>query len=255
MTSPVEAERSRLSDLTQALAYAQSADAISEALEAFPDVAKAAIKALLEIGPVRSLLRMHPKTGASAPLQAMHRANLMHRAAYLVSAARRLSRPFRGPRLGMGDRLKATIETEKRYLAQHLDAVSNRVRAAEQVGQAMRVQSKRVARINETNGVPGRPSSSLLGWYAVMDERTSAECRRAHGRNFDPRQIPMIGFPGAVHPHCRCRPGPPHRTDARVEELPADITRAVTEAQQARQVVAASRVIRGGEWVVSGDIV
>lgn len=252
MTSPVEVERTNLANLTQALGYAQSAQAIAAALEAFPDVAEAAVKALLEIGPVRSLLRIHPKSGASAPLQAMHRQNLMRRASYLVSAARRLTTAVKGTRLNRIERLKATVETEKRYLQAHLDAISNRVRAAEAVAQTARVQAKRVEKANETNGVPGRPTSPLLGWYAINDARTSAECRRAHGRNFDPARIPLIGYPGAVHPHCRCRPGPPHPSRLRVEDLETGLGGLVTGRARARQEVAASRP---DGWTVSGGIV
>jgi hypothetical protein len=46
----------------------------------------------------------------------------------------------------------------------------------------------------------------VLGWRAVMDARTSAECRRADGKNFSVASRPLIGWPGSVHPHCRCRP-------------------------------------------------
>ena len=50
----------------------------------------------------------------------------------------------------------------------------------------------------------------LLGWYTVRDARTSAECLAADGRNFSASAPPLIGYPGAVHPHCRCYPGPAH---------------------------------------------
>ena len=49
----------------------------------------------------------------------------------------------------------------------------------------------------------------LLGWHTVIDKRTSAECYWANGQNFHADQMPAIGYPGAVHPHCRCYPGAP----------------------------------------------
>lgn len=42
-----------------------------------------------------------------------------------------------------------------------------------------------------------------LEWQADLDEKTSPECRAAHGHVFDARSAPpVIGWPGAVHPHC-----------------------------------------------------
>jgi hypothetical protein len=38
-----------------------------------------------------------------------------------------------------------------------------------------------------------------------MDERTTGECRSAHKGNFNALRQPSIGWPGTVHPHCRCR--------------------------------------------------
>lgn len=50
----------------------------------------------------------------------------------------------------------------------------------------------------------------VVGWYSVLDDRTTEECRYMHGRNFDPREPPEAGLPGITHVNCRCRPGPPH---------------------------------------------
>jgi hypothetical protein len=50
----------------------------------------------------------------------------------------------------------------------------------------------------------------ILGWHAEMDARTSAECRRANGKNFLAAYAPLIGYPGAVHPRCRCYPVRPY---------------------------------------------
>lgn len=87
---------------------------------------------------------------------------------------------------------------EQRYFQQHIDAMKNRRDAATKVDSA------------------ARRYGTTLGWYAVLDNRTSKECREAHGRNFDATRRPAIGYPGAVHPHCRCRAGKAHATSKTV---------------------------------------
>jgi hypothetical protein len=69
-------------------------------------------------------------------------------------------------------------------------------------------------------GFASTSKGGLLGWYSRNDDRTSAECLAAHGKNFDPNVIPPIGYPGSVHPHCRCRPGPAHKTNLLVGQSP-----------------------------------
>jgi SPP1 gp7 family putative phage head morphogenesis protein len=83
------------------------------------------------------------------------------------------------------------LEAERRYLAQHRAAQANRRRAARQVDAA-------AARWGET-----------LGWYSVRDSRTTWDCLRLHGKNFHTADPPNGFLPGAVHPRCRCTPGPP----------------------------------------------
>jgi hypothetical protein len=46
----------------------------------------------------------------------------------------------------------------------------------------------------------------ILGWNAVLDERTTPDCRAAHGKNFHVYRRPRIGFPGEPHMFCRCTP-------------------------------------------------
>jgi len=70
----------------------------------------------------------------------------------------------------------------------------------------------------------------LLGWHSVNDRRTSPECRAANRHNFRADDMPLIGFPGAVHPHCRCWPGAPFPGAPMVGEtfgprLPTRLTR------------------------------
>lgn len=212
MTQPAAQEQQALAALIQTLAYAQGLDAVTEALGAAPGVSTAGVRLLLTIPQVRGLVRLNPEPGAHAAVHAMHRLNLMRRAAYLVQAARRLTRATRTD--------TADTAIERRWLQQHLRAMRRRVEAAQQVAAADRTQRR-------LDRQEGRVNSGLLGWYAVLDDRTSSECRLANGRNFDSRRVPPIGFPGAVHPSCRCKPGPPHDTVARVEEVAPDFEKRV----------------------------
>lgn len=155
-------------------------------------------------GDLRVIVQVErPNTGAwTEPQFAQYNQNIHRRASYLINAGRRVSRAYTsGGLAGMRD----AYEREKGYWAQHQHAARNRHAAARAVGEAME-----------------RYSSVRLGWHAVMDSRTSRECRQAHGRNFDPTRIPPIGYPGSVHPHCRCRPGVPFVTSKRVESIRPD---------------------------------
>jgi hypothetical protein len=164
------------------------------------------------------------------PVNLQRRQNAFRRAAYLVNATRRLTvawllgtqpdvgghpakspatnLPWTGPGDGLSGRARMAVawEREKNHLASHLLAVSKRNSAARAVATAWLAQGR----------------SGLLGWSARMDRKTSGECREANGRNFDPSRVPPIGFPGAVHPDCRCRAVRPFDTQLRVEDLFAD---------------------------------
>lgn len=171
-------------------------------------VVPAAAQFLVERPEIVRLLSIGHPAQISRPMQLQRRQNAWRRAAYLVAAARRLSTAWSSPdtgpdRMGAAARLRAAWEAEKRYLSQHVAAQSKRNAAAVAVDQIWRLH--------------GRPD--LLGWSARMDERTTAECAAADGRNFDPRMIPPIGYPGTVHMFCRCRAVPAWDTDQRVEEL------------------------------------
>lgn len=144
-----------------------------------------------------------PNTGSwHEPQYQQYNQNVHRRASYLINAGRRVSTAYTS---GGVEGMRKAYEAEQRYFRQHLDAVRRRNEAARSVGEAME-----------------RYSEVRLGWHATMDERTSAECRQAHGRNFDPQRIPPIGYPGSVHPHCRCRAGAPFATRARVEHVRPD---------------------------------
>ena len=146
----------------------------------------AALSVLLEHPPDREGF-YGPATGTTARL------NLIRRAQFLVNSAVRLSADL--SRVASGEQpatsLLDAIARERRYYGQHMMATWNRMRAAAAVDTAV------------------MDYGPLLGWYAVMDAATSPECRRANRHNFRADVMPRIGYPGAVHPHCRCLPGPP----------------------------------------------
>lgn len=109
------------------------------------------------------------------------------RATYLVAAAKRIARLLRE-----GKQPLEIIRAERNAFNRHLQAQGRR---------------REMARKIDATAAKYGPT---LGWYAKMDARTSAECRWANGRNFEVDKRPPIGYPGTVHPNCRCTPGPPH---------------------------------------------
>jgi hypothetical protein len=120
------------------------------------------------------------------------RLNLMRRAQFLVAAARRMSADQKAARsAGKSWDVFAGISRERRYYGQHMMAMWGRMNAAAQVDSAAM-----------THGM-------LLGWHTVLDRRTSPECIAANRHNFWADDPPAIGYPGAVHPYCRCWPGAP----------------------------------------------
>jgi hypothetical protein len=119
--------------------------------------------------------------GTSARAIAL-RANLRYRAAFVINALRRIA---------AAPDWKIALKRELGFWKAHVKASQRRVTVARRIDAARRLYG------------------DMLGWYARMDERTSAECRAADHRNFSALQPPVIGFPGSVHPHCRCIPGPP----------------------------------------------
>ena len=130
----------------------------------------------------------HGPAGAQAA-----RLNLIRRAQFAVASARRLAADAVREAAGMGgpETLAGQMNRERRYYGQHLEAMWNRARAAEQ------------------SDLAAADYGLLLGWYTHRDARTSPECLAADRRNFRVDKMPQIGFPGGVHLHCRCSPGPP----------------------------------------------
>lgn len=110
-----------------------------------------------------------------------------YRAAYILQSARRIQSGLHD-----GENLGDLVNKERTWFSKHREAQDNRHVSASRVETA-------VDRFGQ-----------VLGWYAKRDSRTSAECLAAHGQNFRADERPLIGYPGTVHPHCRCLPGPPH---------------------------------------------
>lgn len=133
-----------------------------------------------------------PSASASSESQKLE---ATYRAHYIYTASQRM---VQAKRLGKEEQAFAREQT---YFNQHLEAVTNRRNASKAVDRA-------AARYGPE-----------LGWYAKMDSITSAECREANGKNFSPTRIPAIGFPGSVHPNCRCRPGRRHATSQTVYSI------------------------------------
>lgn len=122
------------------------------------------------------------------------RLNLIRRAQFTVAAARRIDADLTAARSQGRSQLRAladAVQRERRYYAQHLMAIWVRMQAGAQADSAAMQYGR------------------LLGWHTVRDRRTSPECLAANGKNFYVEHMPVIGYPGAVHPNCRCRPGEP----------------------------------------------
>jgi hypothetical protein len=131
------------------------------------------------------------------------RANLTRRASFFLHAARRTQQAIvaaRSKDQPVMAAIRDALATERRFMALHVQASTGRVQAASAVDGAA-----------ATYG-------NLLGWQAILDDRTSKECRVANGGTFTATKPPIIGFPGAVHPACRCRPVKAHSGAPSVNE-------------------------------------
>jgi hypothetical protein len=127
------------------------------------------------------------------------------RAAFGQASSERIRSAVRDPELQAPvdtQVLDRALAKERRYFDQHLGAERGRREAAARV-----------------DLVAKRLGTMTLGWYGIKDGRTDGGCLAAIGHNFDATRPPSIGYPGAVHPSCRCRPGPPHAGQPLVDEL------------------------------------
>jgi hypothetical protein len=136
-----------------------------------------------------------PVTGVVGAASAQtSRQNLLRRAQFVLSAGKRLAQDIRQAR-AQGKPVTQAVQDglarERRYYAAHTAAIWNRAVAAGKTDMA------------------AMEHGPLLGWLARLDAKVSAECRKASGKNFYADRMPEIGFPGAVHPSCRCEPVAP----------------------------------------------
>lgn len=215
MTSPATAVEqpakvppgAEVEQLTSMLVSAASVAAVAGFLANLAGVGSAAVKRLMDSPEWPNLIELPAPWGVAHPaVMQQHLSNLRRRAAYLIMAARRMGTAVVREHSQPGT-LEKALRAEGRYLTQHLQAVAHRNDA-----------------VKKTVAAAYRYGEDL-GWYAVRDDRTSPECRAAHGSNFRADQPPKIGYPGTVHNACRCKPGPAHRTERTVDQATAGTDR------------------------------
>jgi hypothetical protein len=154
--------------------------------------------AVSALGAVLNVVLQHPPptTGVIGAASAQtSRMNMARRAQYVIAAAKRVlgaARDARAKGEPVGVAIRAQLAKERRYYEQHQAAMWNRAAAAGKTDMA------------------AAEHGNLLGWLTRIDDRTSAECRAASGKNYYASRMPDIGFPGSVHPSCRCMPVAPH---------------------------------------------
>jgi hypothetical protein len=208
---PGATTREILVALVAAMIAGASIELLARILARFPELSRILAEHILSGRSWGGLLRataeertLIPRNGTpqALVLEQLTAQNAFRRAAYLVNAVRRLA-----PAVASGDvdRIVRAERAEDRYFAAFLEAERRRGVAA-----------SAVALVASQYGI-GPDGELLLGWLAVRDNRTSADCRWAHGRNFNALVAPRLGYPGTVHLECRCRPRRPWNTDLRVE--------------------------------------
>lgn len=145
------------------------------------------------------------------------------RATYLVKATQRLSAAYATKdKAIIGEARKA----ETKLMAAHNSMQVERGRAEKLLIKV--VGNKKI----DANG------ELLLGWYAHISDNTCARCLLADGSNFNALKPPPIGWPGTVHPHDHCLPGPAHKTLSRVEEVDVNERTAQVRAAAKRRSTA-----------------
>lgn len=116
----------------------------------------------------------------------IRRTEAFYRAMYVVNAAKRVQ-----ARIADGVTLSRALAAEKVNRDRHHEARSGRMDAARAVVEAALAHG------------------DLLGWYLNPMLRNEPECIAANGHNFKASEGTVLGWPGAVHANCGCRPGPP----------------------------------------------
>lgn len=159
--------------------------------------------------------------------------NNERRAAYLANATRRIAEALaQAEQQGESpqDAEAKARSAEDRYHNQHVQASMQRTLAA-----------------TEIDGYAAR-YGGLLGWYARHDDRTTAECEEADGKNFRVDNPPNIGYPGIVHMNCRCRPGPPHPGGEEMDGGTPTVIAAANYEQRVLEFVRHVRTEGGSEF-------
>lgn len=116
------------------------------------------------------------------------------RAAYVVRAAGRLAT---AAATGDPATYAAAKSAERRYRAHH-EAMSRQRAAALNV--VVRAAGYRK---------PDTSGRMLMSWNHRGQEPPCPQCAPHVGKNFDALKPPLAGYPGMVHPHDFCFPGPP----------------------------------------------
>lgn len=120
---------------------------------------------------------------------------LYFRAAYILRAAYRIQKKYNA-----GMSLKAALLAEEKNYKLHQQARQSRTKAALSVAKAYQLYGP------------------VLGWYLNPLLNNEAACIAASGNNFRADTMPLIGFPGLVHPHCGCYAGQPHSDGGWVDD-------------------------------------
>lgn len=186
MTQPAPAKKqqgptpAQVAALAALLAGSATATGVAAGFASLAGITPAVAKALLTVTDRRPLSVV---AGVGPAVRQTAAGEATYRAMYLLNAADRVQ-----ARIKTGTSPADAVRAELGNYRAHLAAQQNRAVSAVAVDRA------------------ARRFGPVLGWRAVMDARTSAECRRADGKNFSLTSRPLIGWPGSVHPHCRCRP-------------------------------------------------
>jgi hypothetical protein len=178
-------DQALIAAISTALATGASLTAISTALLPFLYATGIRLKVLKAALILAESSRLPAVSPPGPAVNVTVQAETAFRSMYVLNAARRLQAAWNSDGI---PGLRAAVATERRYLQQHKEAQANRAWAAELVDRAAAGEN-----------IP-------LRWKAVLDGRTSPECRAADGGLFWPSRPPAIGYPGTVHPHCRCTP-------------------------------------------------
>lgn len=150
-----------------------------------PDVSMPNLRAVVGLALSESALPAL-SSGAGDAETVARAQELAMRAAYIQAAAERLEKAEQA-----GKPTRTALADESLLYRRHRNAQFGRTSAARKVDQA------------------ARDFGDTLGWYLNPLLNNEIECIKANGHNFKASEGTVIGWPGAVHPHCGCVAGPP----------------------------------------------